>query len=82
MATSGSFNYISSPFGVVSSVAGFVTTPVNAGSYFLQSVSSINVNVPIASPPAATLPPFSTASVLDPYPSSIYLPPVSTLGPH
>lgn len=49
-ATTGSYNYVSTSSVVVSSIVGFVTTPINAGSYFLQSIGPINTNVPIDSP--------------------------------
>jgi len=53
MATSGAYFYSTSTV-FVSSVAGFITSPVNAGSYFLKSKGPANINVPVDAPPATS----------------------------
>jgi hypothetical protein len=53
MATSGAYFYSTSTV-FVSSVAGFITSPVNTGSYFLKSRGPVNINVPVDAPPATS----------------------------
>ena len=54
MATTGAFFYSTSTV-FVSSVAGFITSPVNTGSYFLKSSGPARINVPIDAPPATSV---------------------------
>jgi hypothetical protein len=71
MATTGAYFYSTSTV-FVSSVAGFITSPVNAGSYFLKSKGSANINIPVDAPPSSsTSLPYKSAVDL-----SVYPPPV------
>jgi hypothetical protein len=68
MATSGAFFYsTSSTF--VSSVAGFITSPVNTGSYFLKSSGPAKSTVPVDAPPSSSNSlPYNSALDLSVYP--------------
>ena len=71
MATTGAFFYSTSTV-FVSSVAGFITSPVNTGSYFLKSSGPARINVPIDAPPASsTSLPYNSAIDPSVYPSTI-----------
>ena len=71
MATTGAFFYSTSTV-FVSSVAGFITSPVNTGSYFLKTTGPANSTVPTDSPPAtSTSLPYRSAIDPSVYPSTI-----------
>ncbi len=71
MATSGSF-FCSTSTVFVDSQAGFITSPVNSGSYFLKTTGPANSTVPTDSPPAtSTSLPYNSAIDPSVYPSTI-----------